>query len=220
MGKTASQTAFFIQNKRLQRSRAWTALQGQVPRISTSTVSPAECQSVADDVNSSETAAETEILDDVSIPLSHLPVGGRLKYFYKEWAALTSDIEVLHMIRGMEIDFDGVPQQTKLPHEMVFNRHEMDAAKQHIVTLLQKKAIQETSFDSNSDFLGNIFLRPKHDGGYRMILNLKEFNKYVKYIHFKMESFQQILDLIVPGCYMAVLDLTDAYLTVPVSPKY
>ena len=38
------------------------------------------------------------------------------------------------------------------------------------------------------DFFSNIFIRPKQDGKYRMILNLKPFNKYLQYHHFKMDK--------------------------------
>ena len=37
-------------------------------------------------------------------------------------------------------------------------------------------------------FISNAFLCPKKDGGFRMILNLKKFNEYVQYQHFKMEA--------------------------------
>eukprot|EP00794_Sanderia_malayensis_P001658 gene1658-1847_t len=56
-----------------------------------------------------------------------------------------------------------------------------------------------------------IFLTPKPDGSYRMILNLKEFNDYVTYHHFKMDTLNTITNLMRPNCYMASLDIKDAY---------
>ena len=53
-----------------------------------------------------------------------------------------------------------------------------------------------------------------------MILNLKKFNEYVEYAHFKMESLQNILDLISRDCYMCLLDLSDTYLTAPIGSRY
>ena len=48
-----------------------------------------------------------------------------------------------------------------------------------------------------------------------MILNLKRLNKFVDYKHFKMESLQNVLELIRPGVYMASIDLKDAFYSVP-----
>ena len=49
-----------------------------------------------------------------------------------------------------------------------------------------------------------------------MILNLTQFNKYLQYLHFKMETLMHILSLVTPFCFMAVLNLKDAYLVVPI----
>ena len=39
-----------------------------------------------------------------------------------------------------------------------------------------------------NEFISGIFTRNKKDGSKRMILSLKNFNMFVKYKHFKMES--------------------------------
>jgi len=49
-----------------------------------------------------------------------------------------------------------------------------------------------------------------------MILNLKEFNKSVEHHHFKMNTLDTVTKMIKPGCYMASVDLKDAYYTVPI----
>ena len=46
---------------------------------------------------------------------------------------------------------------------------------QEIYTLLQKGVIEEANH-STGEFLSNVFLRPKKDGSFRMILNLKNLN--------------------------------------------
>ena len=60
-----------------------------------------------------------------------------------------------------------------------------------------------------------IFLRPKDDGQYRMILNLKKLNEVSPYIHFKIETLASILTLVRPGSYMAKIGIKDAYYSVP-----
>ena len=160
------------------------------------------------------------LLNDVSIPLAHLPVGGRLRYFLHEWKRYTSDPFILNMVSGMCLDLTDIPKQTKLPHQIHMTQKEMSVAKDHIKVLLDKQAIRETTFNPKTDFLSNVFLRPKPDGSYRIILNLKKFNQYIQYAHFKMESLQHILDLVTHNCFMCVLDLSDAYLTVTINKRF
>ena len=64
------------------------------------------------------------------------------------------------------------------------------------------------------DFVSTVFLRRKLNGTYRLILNLKDFNWYVNYCHFKMESLEKILTLVTPLCFMVSVDLSDAFLVV------
>ena len=66
-------------------------------------------------------------------------------------------------------------------------------------------------------FLSNLFIVPKKDNTFRPIINLRQLNKYVKYVHFKMDSIHSLIDLLSRGSYMAKLDLKDAYFSVPVS---
>jgi hypothetical protein len=68
-------------------------------------------------------------------------------------------------------------------------------------------------------FVSTIFIRPKKDGSHRMILNLKPFNEFVDYNHFKMDIFQISMKLIRPGCFMASIDLKDAYYSIPVADE-
>ena len=73
------------------------------------------------------------------------------------------------------------------------------------------------------DFVSTIFLRPKKDGTHRTILNLKQFNEFVEYHHFKMDTLETAINMVKPGCYMASVDLKDAYYTVPIDlglPKF
>ena len=69
-------------------------------------------------------------------------------------------------------------------------------------------------------FMLFIFTREKRDGSYRMILNLKQLNKHIEYEHFKMESLQSVLNIIRPNCWMASVDLKDAFYTVRIQPDH
>ena len=65
-------------------------------------------------------------------------------------------------------------------------------------------------------YFSNVFLTEKKDKSFRMILNLKTLNKHINYVHFKMESMMDVLHMITPGSYMASIDLTNAYYSIPV----
>ena len=62
-------------------------------------------------------------------------------------------------------------------------------------------------------------MRPKKDGSYRLILNLKPLNEFVSYYHFKMDTIQTALKLMRPGCFMASVDLKDAYYSIPIAAE-
>ena len=75
-----------------------------------------------------------------------------------------------------------------------------------IKELLKKKFIVHSTTEYN-EFISGIFTRNKKDGSKRMILNLKSFNEFVNYKHFKMESINNVLNIIRPNVYMASIDL-------------
>ena len=85
--------------------------------------------------------------------------------------------------------------------------------------LLFKNIIETTDHDPH-EVISSIFIRPKKDGGHRLILNLKGLNQFVTYHHFKMETLQSIVRLVEKNCYMASLDLKDAYYLVAVNPLH
>ena len=62
-----------------------------------------------------------------------------------------------------------------------------------------------------------IFVIQKQDGYYRLIFNFKNCNQVVLFRHFKMDTFNTILNLVNPGVYMASLDLKHAYYTLPIA---
>ena len=61
-----------------------------------------------------------------------------------------------------------------------------------------------------------IFIRQKGDVSCRLILNLKNLNKDVPYIRFKMKTTQSLLSLIAQGGYLAAPGMKDVYCFVPI----
>lgn len=88
-----------------------------------------------------------------------------------------------------------------------------------IAQLLKKGVIQPSKHEAG-EFISTIFARPKKDGTHGMILNLKSFNANVTHHHFKMDNIWSAIRLMKPGCYMASIDLKDAYYTVPICKEH
>lgn len=71
-----------------------------------------------------------------------------------------------------------------------------------------------------NEFISQIFPVDKKNGEIRIILNLKPLNLHVSYEHFKMEHLNLALGLMGKDCFMASIDLTDAYYSVNVEESF
>ena len=71
------------------------------------------------------------------------------------------------------------------------------------------------------DYVSGTFLRTKKKiGDYRMILNLKTFNGFLKFKHCKLKSVEDSLDLITESCYFGSIELKDVSYTIPIHQNY
>ena len=99
-----------------------------------------------------------------------------------------------------------------------FTPFESDIIDAEIQKLLDMKVISEVDHHPN-EFISPVFIVPKKDGEFRMILNLKELNQYIEYHHFKMDTFESVLKLVKPGCFFASIDVHHAYYSVPMAAE-
>ena len=125
------------------------------------------------------------------------------------------------MVKGCHITFthDQFPLQLRPPQSIKFTDWESSLMGQEINKLHQKGVIEDTNH-SHVEFLSNVFLRPKKDGSFRMILNLKNLNLHVDYNKLKMDTLHSISNLVTPGCYMATIDLKDVYYSLPIAQEH
>ena len=88
-----------------------------------------------------------------------------------------------------------------------------------IKNLLYKGVIEECQHEEYK-YIPSIFLTPKPDGSFRMILNFEKLNDYMPYIHFKMETIKSVLNSVTPNCYMTKIEVKDAYYFISVLPEH
>ena len=147
-------------------------------------------------------------------------VGGRLKLFIQNWCKITTDPHVINAVNGYRLEFSeetGAPSRSEPPYLFRCNKTEEIGIDQEIAKLFDKGVI-EPCHRETGEFVSNIFTRPKKDGGTRIILDLSDLNKNLKYQHFKMENIHTAIELISENSFLASVDLRDAYYTVPVHP--
>ena len=105
--------------------------------------------------------------------------------------------------------------QTACPRQYNFNNIERVAICTEIDKLLQKQVIKVVDH-TKGEYISNIFVRPKKDGAFRMILNLEQVNECITYHKFKMSTLKSAVNLITPDCFMATIDWKDAYYSVKI----
>lgn len=148
---------------------------------------------------------------------------GQIRHYINEWEKFTSDKNILQTVKGMKIDFEEINNykknvRTSRARPFHGNKEEKAAVNEEIKSLLTKGVIVESQHE-DGEFISGIFARQKTDGSYRVILNLKEFNKQTEHKKFKMETLKTALSLISNGCWMASIDLVSAYYSVPIAEE-
>ena len=118
------------------------------------------------------------------------------------------------MVQGAKIPLEDCESILNAP-EQNSKEHRVFETDAEVAKLINLGVIEECSH-SRGEIISSIFLVPKPDGSFRLILNLKDFNKSVTYEHFKMENLWSATNMITKGCYMASVDLRHAYYSVPI----
>ena len=124
--------------------------------------------------------------------------GGNLRYFSKNWYKYTKDKYILDIItNGLKLDLKQLPTQNST------STYPLSSKENEIISVeikkLLKKSVVACSTPDEGEFISIIFTRDKKDGNKRMILNLKTFNKFVNYKHFKIQSINNVINLIMPN---------------------
>lgn len=163
-----------------------------------------------------------EVSTNLSETRASLPIGGRLQHFADVWDSSTSDTWVKDTIRfGLKLEFLATP-----PSQFLVCPKSSDPAKRDLMDsainhLLEIAAIRPVAPEyQGRGFYSLLFVIPKSSGGWRAILDLKRLNRFISYKRFKMNTLQSILWSIRRGDFLSSIDLTEAYLHIPIRQSH
>ena len=103
--------------------------------------------------------------------------------------------EISQNVKGAKIHFDNLPEMKPKYKFQKMSDQVNEPIYKEIEKLKQEGVIKETHLE-DEEIISPIFITPKKDGNYRLILNLKYLNQYIEYSHFKMYGLQEILELV------------------------
>ena len=159
----------------------------------------------------------TEVQSPLPLPLPNILVGGRLAHFAKNWAKITDDEWVLYLVRkGYRILF--LKRPILSPDPVFFQQPLSQQLEEEVTSLLSKGAVEEI-IPECPGYYSRIFLVPKKNGKLRLIIDLSVLNRFVYTETFKMKTQRKVKDAIQLNDWAFSLDLTDAYLHVPIHPR-
>ena len=97
-----------------------------------------------------------------SIP--DVPLAGRLKHFVGAW--ITQDPKILDIVKACKIPFHSKSFQSKIPSQPRVSQEGEELVKLEVKEMLKKGAIRKFQ-PSKEEFVSNLFLVKKKDGGQR-----------------------------------------------------
>ena len=166
-----------------------------------------------------------------------LPVGGRLKRFWRNWKEIGTSKRIYNWFRkGYRLPFiaNEKAEADKLLKlvcpDFLLSNYSNDSLKQQALTsivtkLLAKHAIEEVPAEQEVVF-NRVFLREKPltnrtaKQEYRLIIDLTQINQHLKTKHFVMDTPTHIRQAILPGMWATSLDFSDAYHHIPIRPDF
>ena len=143
---------------------------------------------------------------------------GGISEHNNNWKGLASDKWILKTVREAHIETEDLHSVTLsgLSGETLLSLIEKNLFRIKIKRLLGKRVLKPVK-EAEKRYVSSIFSREKKNNQHRLILNLKNFIKYVTYRYFKMATLNTALGMARKNCYMASIDLTDPYYSVLVA---
>ena len=151
-----------------------------------------------------------------------LPVGGRLSNFCSRWECLTlTNWHRQVLFQGLTLRFSHPPPLccAPMPIKLPVEPTKRLVLLQEIESLLKKRALEQVSGRSPG-FYSHLFTVPKRSGGFRPVIDLKALNRFIICPHFHMETDRSIRSQLRAGEWTTSVDLSDAYLHIPVHQNF
>ena len=149
------------------------------------------------------------------------PVGGRLRSFRRDWLTNNCSQNVLNIItNGYVLPFRSKPNLIRFP--LILSEYKAQQKDQALATciqsLLSKNAIERVENVKSLGFYSRLFLVPKPHQKWRPVIDLSRLNTFLHVEKFKMETPESIRTSLIPGEWVSSIDLSDAYLHIPIHP--
>lgn len=137
------------------------------------------------------------------------------------WEKITTDQWVISVIReGYKLEFEKIPAFMGVRHTVVPQK-DIPIISKEISSLIEKDAVEMVPLNQqNQGFYSTLFLVPKKNGELRPVINLRPLNRYLVKKHFKMDTLSKIINLVKPNDWAFSIDLSDAYMHIPIFPKH
>ena len=134
-------------------------------------------------------------------------------HFVEQWGELTQNKWVLSVIRkGFR-----TPSLSIVPISL--SQSSSPLLQEEIKELLQKRAAERVQDPGTPSFYSQLFLVLKKNGKLCPVIDLSLLNQDIKKQPFKMETVKSVRQLILVNDWAVSIDLTDAYLHIPIHPQ-
>ena len=162
---------------------------------------------------------------------AHIPVGGKLQFFWRNWKVIKASKRVVRWCRkGYRLPFapDGeraasVLLRTVCPPDRI--PHYRPGTPKHLaltdmITVLLEKHVIEPVSTGRPCFFNIVFLRPKPNGSWRLILDVSSLNEFLVVHKFSMDTPQVIRNTVPPDTWVTSIDFSDAFHHLLIHPHY
>ena len=168
-----------------------------------------------------EEGVETALPNDSSKASLSPPVG-RLCSFRRDWQTNKCSSNMLNIITNSYVlPFLSKPNLVRFP--LILSEYKTlpkdQALADCIQSLLSKNAIERVENVKSLRFYSRLFLVLKPHQRWRPVIDLSRLSAFLHVEKFKMETPESIRTSLVPGEWVSSIDLSDAYLHIPIHPN-